>query len=86
MTTKEIVTEARDRVERAANVVRRIIGVPDYDRYVAHVHAHHPDVTPMCQKTSRSSESSTSIRAPAVAAAERPGRCQFKTARNSKRR
>ncbi len=49
MTTKEILTEARDRVERAANVVRRIIGVPDYDRYVAHVRTHHPDVTPMCQ-------------------------------------
>lgn len=47
MTTKEIVAEARNRVEQVANVVRRIIGVPDYDRYVAHVRAHHPDVTPM---------------------------------------
>ena len=50
MTTKEILAEARDRVERAANVVRRIIGVPDYDRYVAHVRTHHPEVTPMCQR------------------------------------
>jgi uncharacterized short protein YbdD (DUF466 family) len=50
MTTKEIVSEARERVERVANVVRRIIGVPDYERYVAHVRTHHPDVTPMCQK------------------------------------
>jgi uncharacterized short protein YbdD (DUF466 family) len=49
MTTKEIVGEARDRVQRAANVVRRIIGVPDYDRYVSHVRTHHPEVTPMCQ-------------------------------------
>jgi uncharacterized short protein YbdD (DUF466 family) len=50
MTTKEIVTEARDRVERVAKVVRRIIGVPDYDRYVAHVHSHHPGETPMCRR------------------------------------
>jgi uncharacterized short protein YbdD (DUF466 family) len=49
MTTKEIVAETRNRVERAANVIRRIIGVPDYDRYVAHVHAHHPETTPMCR-------------------------------------
>ena len=34
MTTKEIVAETKGRVERAANVLRRIIGVPDYDRYV----------------------------------------------------
>jgi uncharacterized short protein YbdD (DUF466 family) len=50
MTTKEIVNEARDRVERVAKVVRRIIGVPDYDRYVAHLHAHHPEATPMCRQ------------------------------------
>ena len=47
MTAREIMCVTRDRVERAANVVRRIIGVPDYDRYVAHVRMHHPDVTPM---------------------------------------
>jgi uncharacterized short protein YbdD (DUF466 family) len=40
MTTKE-------RIERVANVVRRIIGVPDYDRYVAHLRERHPDVKPM---------------------------------------
>jgi uncharacterized short protein YbdD (DUF466 family) len=50
MTTKEIVTEARDRVERVAKVVRRIIGVPDYDRYVAHVQSHYPETTPMCRR------------------------------------
>jgi len=27
----------------------RVIGVPDYDRYVAHVHANHPGVEPMSQ-------------------------------------
>jgi uncharacterized short protein YbdD (DUF466 family) len=47
MTTREIVRETRNRFEQAAEVVRRIIGVPDYDRYVAHVQAHHPDVCPM---------------------------------------
>jgi uncharacterized short protein YbdD (DUF466 family) len=50
MTTREIVNEARERVERAANILRRIIGVPDYDRYVAHLHAHNPDMTPMCRR------------------------------------
>jgi uncharacterized short protein YbdD (DUF466 family) len=28
---------------RIASVVRRIIGVPDYDVYVAHVRSCHPD-------------------------------------------
>lgn len=28
---------------RVLAVVRRIIGVPDYDVYVAHMRAHHPD-------------------------------------------
>jgi len=29
-------------VRDTANVIRRVIGVPDYDRYVAHVRQHHP--------------------------------------------
>ena len=37
----------RERLSRALDVVRRIVGVPDYDRYVAHMRSHHPDVTPM---------------------------------------
>ena len=32
---------------RAASIVRRVIGVPDYDRYVAHMRQHHPQVTPL---------------------------------------
>ncbi|HKW11636.1 MAG TPA: YbdD/YjiX family protein [Gemmatimonadaceae bacterium] len=32
---------------RAAAVVRRIIGVPDYDTYLAHMHDRHPDVVPL---------------------------------------
>ena len=47
MTTREILETTRQRLERAACVLRRVIGVPDYDRYVAHVNAHHPGVEPM---------------------------------------
>jgi uncharacterized short protein YbdD (DUF466 family) len=47
MTSHELISSARDRIERAACVLRRIIGVPDYDRYVAHVAAHHPGAQPM---------------------------------------
>lgn len=31
------------RLRRVATVVRTIVGAPDYDRYVAHMRAHHPD-------------------------------------------
>jgi uncharacterized short protein YbdD (DUF466 family) len=34
-------------IRDAANVIRRVIGVPDYDRYLAHVQAHHPDARPL---------------------------------------
>jgi uncharacterized short protein YbdD (DUF466 family) len=40
----------RERIERAANVIRRIIGVPDYDRYIEHCSAHHPDAKPMTRE------------------------------------
>jgi uncharacterized short protein YbdD (DUF466 family) len=30
-------------------VVRTIVGVPDYDRYLRHVRVAHPDVTPLSQ-------------------------------------
>ena len=32
---------------RAAAILRRIIGAPDYDAYVAHVHSHHPGCAPL---------------------------------------
>jgi uncharacterized short protein YbdD (DUF466 family) len=35
---------------RAAAVVRRIIGVPDYAAYVAHVRACHPDREPLGER------------------------------------
>lgn len=50
MTAREAVQTARDRIERAACVVRRIIGVPDYERYVAHVNAHHPGTEPLSEE------------------------------------
>ena len=31
------------RVRRALRVLRTIIGAPDYERYVAHMSAHHPE-------------------------------------------
>lgn len=30
-------------LQKFSAVVRRVIGAPDYDAYVAHVRAHHPD-------------------------------------------
>jgi uncharacterized short protein YbdD (DUF466 family) len=34
---------AHDVVAMFASIARRIAGVPDYDAYVAHVRAHHPE-------------------------------------------
>ena len=32
---------------RLAGVARAVLGVPDYDRYLAHMRAHHPRETPL---------------------------------------
>ena len=37
----------RARLTRAAQVARRIIGVPDYERYLAHHRRCHPDQVPL---------------------------------------
>lgn len=37
-------------VRRIAKVVRTIIGAPDYDRYLAHVHKCHPGQAPMSRE------------------------------------
>jgi uncharacterized short protein YbdD (DUF466 family) len=50
MTNKGFASDARERLERVACVIRRVIGVPDYDRYVAHLLAHHPDERPMARE------------------------------------
>ena len=34
-------------VRRAASVVRRVIGAPDYDWYLAHVTERHPGCVPL---------------------------------------
>ncbi len=38
---------ATELLRAAAAVVRRVIGVPDYDRYAAHMRLHHPGVPPI---------------------------------------
>ena len=35
----------------AARMARAAIGLPDYDTYVSHVRAHHPDQVPMDRDT-----------------------------------
>jgi uncharacterized short protein YbdD (DUF466 family) len=50
MTAREMLRETRSRAERVANVVRRIIGVPDYERYVHHLRVHHPHATPVSRQ------------------------------------
>ena len=34
-------------LEKTGAIVRRIVGVPDYERYLAHVREFHPATTPM---------------------------------------
>lgn len=35
---------------RAAAIVRRIIGAPDYDHYLAHMRERHPESTPLSRE------------------------------------
>ena len=35
------------RVADVGSLLRRIIGAPDYECYLAHLAAHHPEVTPL---------------------------------------
>jgi uncharacterized short protein YbdD (DUF466 family) len=41
----------RDALVRAARVVRKIIGVPDYEAYVRHLAVAHPDRAPVDRDT-----------------------------------
>lgn len=52
MTTHTLVRPrgVRASFARAADVLRRIIGVPDYERYVAHLQACHPETKPMSRQ------------------------------------
>ena len=40
----------RVRLARVGAIVRRILGVPDYERYLAHVQVAHPGQVPMTEK------------------------------------
>jgi uncharacterized short protein YbdD (DUF466 family) len=42
--------DVRTALARAASVVRRVVGVPDYERYVAHVREQHAGMTPMSRE------------------------------------
>jgi uncharacterized short protein YbdD (DUF466 family) len=35
---------------RAASVLRRVIGAPDYERYLAHVARRHPNTLPLSRE------------------------------------
>ena len=50
MTAQDAVLTARQKIDRAACVLRRVIGVPDYDIYLAHIREHHPDATPLTRE------------------------------------
>ena len=41
---------ARRALDTLARAVRRVIGVPDYERYLAHVREHHPDRVPLTRE------------------------------------
>ena len=42
-------TSGHGLLPRIAHVIRRVIGVPDYDAYLAHLAAHHPDEAPLTE-------------------------------------
>jgi uncharacterized short protein YbdD (DUF466 family) len=37
-------------LQRAAAVVRRVVGVPDYERYLAHMRERHAAIAPMSRE------------------------------------
>ena len=39
-----------EKLARVAATVRRILGVPDYERYLAHVRVAHPGEAPMTEE------------------------------------
>ncbi len=41
------VARVRQALRRAVAIVRRVIGVPDYDTYLAHMRRHYPQCTPL---------------------------------------
>jgi uncharacterized short protein YbdD (DUF466 family) len=47
--TPPLAADAPSVARRVAAVIRRIIGVPDYAAYVAHMRADHPDQEPLAE-------------------------------------
>ena len=45
-----MIATARAWLTRAAAVVRRVIGAPDYEYYLAHVRERHPGRTPLTRE------------------------------------
>ena len=45
-----LVEQLRDAWSSAKATARLAIGLPDYDAYVSHVRANHPDATPMTRE------------------------------------
>jgi uncharacterized short protein YbdD (DUF466 family) len=43
-------SDLRTRVRRLGVAIRRIIGAPDYERYLAHVTCRHPGTTPLSRE------------------------------------
>ncbi len=41
---------ARRALDALARTVRRVIGAPDYERYLAHVREHHPGRVPLTRE------------------------------------
>jgi uncharacterized short protein YbdD (DUF466 family) len=39
-----------ERLNRLGALIRRILGVPDYERYVAHMRLAHPGVEPVSER------------------------------------
>jgi len=37
-------------MKKFAQILRRIIGAPDYAAYVAHIRAHHPECEPVSER------------------------------------
>jgi uncharacterized short protein YbdD (DUF466 family) len=50
MTSREAIHSARRRSIARRVVLRRVIGVPDYDIYLTHLRAHHPGAEPMTRE------------------------------------
>ena len=43
-------SQLRETLRRAGRVIRRVVGVPDYDIYLAHVREAHPGREPMSRQ------------------------------------